>query len=61
MLKVYLSNIATSDGIWLAFPLGNKERQEAMKFGAEGTNEIGAVDIQFQFDEVLYMKGKIII
>ena len=44
MLKVYLSNIATSDGIWLAFPLGNKERQEAMKFGAEGTNEIGAVD-----------------
>ncbi len=44
MLKVYLSNIATSDGLWLAFPLGHQERQEAMKFGAEGTNEIGAVD-----------------
>lgn len=42
MLKVYLSNIATSDGLWLAFPLGDQERQEAMKFGAEGTNEIGA-------------------
>lgn len=42
MLKVYLSNIVTSDGLWLAFPLGNQERQEAMKFGAEGTNEIGA-------------------
>ena len=44
MLRVYLSNIATSDGLWLAFPLGNKERQEAMKFGAEGTNEIGAAE-----------------
>ncbi|MDE5590231.1 MAG: hypothetical protein K2J60_14015 [Acetatifactor sp.] len=43
MLKVYLSNIATSDGIWLSFPMGYQERQEAMKFGAEGTNEIGAV------------------
>ena len=44
MLKVYLSNIATSDGLWLAFPMGYQERQEAMKFGAESTNEIGAVD-----------------
>lgn len=44
MLKVYLSNIATSDGIWLAFPLGNQERQATMKFDAEGTIEIGAVD-----------------
>lgn len=43
MLKVYLSNIATSDGLWLAFPMGYQERQEAMKFGAESTNEIGAV------------------
>lgn len=42
MLKVYLSNIATSEGLWLAFPMGSQERQEAMKFGAEGTNEIGA-------------------
>lgn len=44
MLKVYLNNVVTSDGLWLAFPLGNKERREAMKFDAEGTNEIGAVD-----------------
>lgn len=42
MLKVYLSNIATSEGLWLAFPMGSQERQEAMKFGGEGTNEIGA-------------------
>ena len=42
MLKVYLSNIATSEGLWLAFPMGSQERQEAMKFGAGGTNEIGA-------------------
>lgn len=42
MLKVYLSNIATSDGLWLAFPLGYQEKQDAMKFGAESTNEIGA-------------------
>ena len=33
MLKVYLSNIATSEGLWLAFPMGSQERQEAMKFG----------------------------
>ena len=43
MLKVYLSNIATSDGLWLAFPMGYQERQEAMKFGKESTIEIGAV------------------
>ncbi len=43
MLKVYLNNTAVSDGLWLAFPLGNRERQAAMKFGAEGTNEIGTV------------------
>ncbi len=42
MLKVYLSSIATSEGLWLAFPMGSQERQEAMKFGAGGTNEIGA-------------------
>lgn len=42
MLKVYLSNIVTSDGIWLAFPLGNQERQAAMKFGDGGAIEIGA-------------------
>ena len=42
MLKVYLSNIATSDGLWLAFPMGYQERQEAMKFGEESTIEIGA-------------------
>lgn len=42
MLKVYLSNIATSEGLWLAFPMGSQERQEAMKFGGEGTTEIGA-------------------
>ena len=48
MLKVYLSNIATSDGLWLAFPMGYQERQEAMKFGAEGTNEIGAVTSQLE-------------
>ena len=42
MLKVYLSSIATSEGLWLAFPMGSQERQEAMKFGGEGTNEIGA-------------------
>ncbi|MCM1218740.1 MAG: DUF6329 domain-containing protein [Lachnospiraceae bacterium] len=42
MLKVYLSNITTSDGLWLAFPLGSQERQAAMEFGAGGTNEIGA-------------------
>lgn len=48
MLKVYLSNIATSDGLWLAFPMGYQERQEAMKFGAEGTNEIGVVDCSLE-------------
>ena len=42
MLKVYLSSISTSEGLWLAFPMGSQERQEAMRFGAEGTNEIGA-------------------
>lgn len=48
MLKVYLSNIATSDGLWLAFPLGSQERQAAMGFGAGGTNEIGAVESQME-------------
>lgn len=43
MLKVYLSDIATSDGLWLAFPLGDQERQAAKKFGAGGAVEIGAV------------------
>lgn len=40
MLKVYLSNIATSDGIWLSFPLGTQERQAAMKFGDGGMVKI---------------------
>lgn len=48
MLKVYLSNIATSDGLWLAFPLGSQERQAAMEFGAGGTNEIGAVESRME-------------
>ena len=48
MLKVYLSNTATSDGLWLAFPLGSQERQAAMEFGAGGTNEIGAVESRME-------------
>lgn len=44
MLRVYLSNIATSDGLWLAFPLGNQERRAAMEFGSKSTNEIGAIE-----------------
>lgn len=40
MLKVYLSNIATSEGLWLAFPMGSQERQEAMKFGDGGMVKI---------------------
>lgn len=43
MLKVYLGDTAASDGLWLAFPLGSRERQDAMKFGDGGTVEIGAV------------------
>lgn len=43
MLKVYLGDTATSDGLWLALPLGSRERQDAMKFGDRGTVEIGAV------------------
>lgn len=42
MLRVYLSDIITSDGLWLAFPLGNQEKQAAMKFGEGGAVEIGA-------------------
>lgn len=42
MLKVYLSSTATSDGLWLAFPLGHQERQAAMKFGDGSPVEIGA-------------------
>lgn len=42
MLRVYLRNVA-AEGIFLAFPLGKKEKQEAVKLGAGGTVEIGAV------------------
>lgn len=48
MLKAYLSNIATSEGLWVAFPLGSQKRQAAMEFGAGGTNEIGAVESQVE-------------
>lgn len=40
MLKVYLSKIDTSDGIWLTFPLGNQERKTAMEFGNGGMIKI---------------------
>lgn len=43
MLEVYLSDTATSDGLWLSFPLGGQERQAAMKFGDRGAVGIGAV------------------
>lgn len=44
MLRVYLSSTATPEGIWLAFPLGNRERQEAVNFGVGGTIEVGTVE-----------------
>lgn len=48
MLRAYLSNTATSEGMWLAFPMWGQERQAAMEFGAGGTNEIGAVESQVE-------------
>lgn len=44
MLRVYLSNVITSDGIWVAFPLRNQERQDAMKFSDRGAVEIGTAE-----------------
>lgn len=44
MLRVYLSNTVTSEGTWLAFPLGNQERQAAMRFGDGGTIEVGTAE-----------------
>ena len=48
MLRAYLSNPATSEGMWLAFPMWGQERQAAIEFGAGGTNEIGAVESQME-------------
>ncbi len=44
MLRVYLSSTATSEGIWLVFPLGNRERQAAVHFGVGGTIEVGTAE-----------------